>query len=81
MLSPDRGGLRVGAEEQDEYERLVAELRAHASSGYMYATPDCPEVYFLSGLRNPTRTFFDFFDEPWAGPLASSMPSRKIRYR
>ena len=64
VLSPDRGGLRVGAEEQDEYERLVAELRAHASSGYMYATPDCPEVYFLSGLRNPTRTFFDFFDEP-----------------
>jgi hypothetical protein len=21
-------------------------------------------VYFLTGLRNPTRTIFDFFDEP-----------------
>lgn len=63
-LDVDRGGLRVSAEERDEYERLVAELRAHASGGFMYATPDCPEVYFLSGLRNPTRTTFDFFDEP-----------------
>jgi hypothetical protein len=27
------------------------------------ATPDCPEVYFLYGFRNPTRTLFDFGDE------------------
>ena len=25
---------------------------------------DCPEVYFLAGRRNPTRTLFDFVDEP-----------------
>ena len=51
-------------EEQEEYERLVAVLQARASGGFLYATPDCPEVYFLSGLRNPTRTFFDFSDDP-----------------
>ena len=27
------------------------------------ATPDCPEIYFLSGFRNPTRTFYEAFDE------------------
>ena len=27
------------------------------------AFPDAPEVYFLSGLRNPTGVLFDFFDE------------------
>ncbi len=31
---------------------------------YIYATPDCAEVYFLSGFKNPTRTTYDFFDEP-----------------
>jgi hypothetical protein len=35
----------------------------HAHGGYIYATPDCPEVYFLSGFRNPTRTLFDFLDD------------------
>jgi len=39
-------------------------VREHAGGNYIYAAPDCPEVYFLSGLRNPTRTIYDFFDEP-----------------
>jgi hypothetical protein len=39
-------------------------LRRHAKGGYTWASPDCPEIYFLSGLRNPTRTLFDFFDDP-----------------
>ena len=38
-------------------------LRARAKGGYTWASPDCPEVYFLSGLKNPTRTLFDFFDD------------------
>jgi hypothetical protein len=40
--------------------RIIAE---HARGTYIYATVDCPEVYFLSGFRNPTRTLFDFLDE------------------
>src|SRR4051794_41762965 len=27
----------------------------------MYAAPDCPEVYFLARLRNPTKTLFEFW--------------------
>jgi hypothetical protein len=38
-------------------------VKAHASGEFIYATPDCPEIYFLSGFRNPTRTFYEAFDE------------------
>lgn len=64
LLELDRGGLRVSPREKDEYEALVAEMKSRATGTFTYATPDCPEVYFLSGLRNPTRTIFDFFDRP-----------------
>ncbi len=63
-LDLDRGGLRVSRAEKEEYEQLVEVLRARASGDFIYATPDCPEVYFLSGLRNPTPTFFDYYDDP-----------------
>ena len=62
---PRAGGLRVDAARAQEYEELIPVIRAHAGfSDYIYAAPDCPEVYFLAAKRNPTRTLFDFFDEP-----------------
>jgi len=63
-LDLERGRLRVSAEEKSVYESLAATLVARAPNGVMYATPDAPEAYFLSGLRNPTPVLFDFFDEP-----------------
>jgi 4-amino-4-deoxy-L-arabinose transferase-like glycosyltransferase len=63
-LGVDRGGLEVPVVHAEAYRRMVHLLRAKARGGYTWASPDCPEVYFLSGLRNPTRTLFDFFDEP-----------------
>jgi hypothetical protein len=63
-LGLDRGGLEVPAVHAEAYRRLIPVLRARARGGYVWASPDCPEVYFLSGLRNPTRTLFDFFDDP-----------------
>ncbi|HET9603820.1 MAG TPA: hypothetical protein VFO96_05980 [Gemmatimonadales bacterium] len=62
-LLPGRADLRIG-ETRDEYENLVRLIRAHARGRFIYATADCPEFYFLSGYRNPTRTLFDFFDDP-----------------
>ncbi|HEY6807383.1 MAG TPA: hypothetical protein VI160_01250 [Gemmatimonadales bacterium] len=62
-LAIDRGGLRIPPPDAALYEQLVTTVRAHARGVYGYATPDCPEVYFLTGLRNPTRTLFDFFDD------------------
>lgn len=63
-LPMDRGGIDVSAADAANYARLVALLREHASSEYAFASPDSPQVYFLSGLRNPTRTLFDVFDDP-----------------
>jgi 4-amino-4-deoxy-L-arabinose transferase-like glycosyltransferase len=63
-LGLERGGLEVPVVHAEAYRRLIPMLRARARGGYIWASPDCPEVYFLSGLRNPTRTLFDFFDEP-----------------
>lgn len=64
-LGLERGGsLRVSPEEKEQYESLVSALQDLSTSPYTYATPDVPEVYFLSGLRNPTRTLYEFFDDP-----------------
>lgn len=67
-LELDRGGILVSAADRDEYERLVALLESRSAGDYIYAAPDAPEVYFLTGRRNPTRTIFDFFDDaPYRG--------------
>lgn len=58
------GNLKVSRETAAEYQTLIPLVQRHAQGRYIYAAPDCPEVYFLSGLKNPTRTIFDFFDNP-----------------
>jgi hypothetical protein len=58
-----RGGLDVPARDAEMYRVAVRVLQQHARGGYTWASPDCPEIYFLSGLRNPTRSLFDFFDD------------------
>ena len=62
-LGLPRGRLDVPAAEAETYRVAVKVLQQHARGGYTWASPDCPEVYFLSGLRNPTRSLFDFFDD------------------
>lgn len=63
-LALARGGIDVSPYDSALYGSLISELREHSRSAYTYAGPDAPEVYFLSGLRNPTRTLFDFFNDP-----------------
>jgi hypothetical protein len=58
------GNLRGNPVQTDEYQKLIPFIQAHASGEYIYAGPDCPEIYFLTGLKNPTRTLGDSFDEP-----------------
>jgi len=64
LLMPPKGGILVSADDANRYREVVALLKAHATGPYTLATPDLPEVYFLSGLRNPTGTFFEGFDFP-----------------
>jgi hypothetical protein len=61
---PRGGNLRIDSIQADVYEELIPFIQAHASGGFTYAGPDCAEIYFLTGLKNPTRTLFDSFDEP-----------------
>ena len=64
QLAVPRSGIRVTRSDSIQYATLVRTVLAHAHSEYTYASPDCPEVYLLSGLRNPTRTLSELYDDP-----------------
>ena len=50
MQTPRAGGLKIeGAAFFDDLSRF---LREHSRNGLMFAGNDCPELYFLSGLKN-----------------------------
>src|SRR5438270_1643870 len=58
------GGLRVHPAEVSLYQQLIPLVQEHAGeSKYVYCAPDCPQVPFLAGLRNPTRILFDFYED------------------
>jgi hypothetical protein len=63
LLDLPRGGIEVPAVHAHVYRVLIPLLQSRARGGYTWASPDMPEVYFLSGLKNPTRSLFDFFDD------------------
>ena len=62
-LAMERGGIDVPKSDAQLYGSLVTALRSRARGGYTWASPDSPEIYFLTGLRNPTRTLFEVFDD------------------
>ena len=62
---PRAGNLKVDFPSAVIYEHLIPLVKEHARAGTIYAGPDCPEVYFLSGLANPTRAMFDFFEDDY----------------
>jgi hypothetical protein len=57
------GGLRVWPSEAETYNSLIPKVQAHSTGEFIYAFPDCPEVYFLSELRSPTGHFFSFAED------------------
>jgi hypothetical protein len=78
---PRAGGLRVDPRQARIYEELIPLVRSHADGTFLYAAPDCPEVYFLSGLRNPTRMLFDFLgssDESSPATILSMLAADNI---
>jgi hypothetical protein len=56
-----RAHLNVSSGDAYVYRRLVFSIERQLHGGQLVAGPDCPEVYFLSGLTNPSGTLFDFF--------------------
>ena len=59
----ERAGLRVPLYQAGQYEAAVRVVREHARGQYIWASPDAPQLYFLAGYRNPTRSLFEFFDD------------------
>ncbi len=57
-------GILVAPAEKSVYETLVEVVEEHGGSEYLLAIPDCPEVYFLTGLKNPLGSFYDLFEDP-----------------
>jgi hypothetical protein len=57
---PRAGGIRVVS--PADYVALVATVQQHAGNGQVLAFPECPEIYFLTGLGNPTR------NDGWTSP-------------
>ena len=56
-----RARIRMPPGDGLEYLTLLKEVRTRVpAGGYVLATPDCPEVYFLLGVRNPTRDMYEF---------------------
>ncbi len=50
MQSPRAGGLKI--EEAVFFDELAQFLHDHSPNGLMFAVNDCPELYFLSGLKS-----------------------------
>ena len=50
VLDTARADVRARRGDHDVYWRLLDLIRQHRSGNFMFAGPDAPEVYFLSGL-------------------------------
>lgn len=70
-LELDRSGLNVPRYQAIEYSQLVDLIHQKVGQGKVWAGPDSPEVYFLAGVQNQTRTLFDFLDAPTQHPSRS----------
>jgi len=57
---PRAGGLQVDATDAGVYDELIPLVQAHANGGFIYAAPDCPEVYFFSGSKSLSRHYFGY---------------------
>jgi hypothetical protein len=64
LALPRAGGIRVPKSDAIEYLELIPFIQRLAGNNPIFAGPDCPEVYFLSGLKNPTPFFSDFHEQP-----------------
>lgn len=68
-LADRGGGIAVDRDSWAVYTHLVGEVQRRTPPGsWIYAGPDCPEIYFLTGTRNPTRSLYAFLSAPIDDP-------------
>jgi len=80
-LGGPRGGIEVSEPDAALYGELALLVRARAAGGGLWAGPDAPEVYFLSGVRNPTPTLYEFLDRVPTTPerLTALLDAARVR--
>jgi hypothetical protein len=82
LLALPRAGLIVTREDSTTYTQLVESIQRHAHGEWMYVWHDAPQIYFLAGLRNPTRTTLEVFEDSLdrsAATLSSALRARDVR--
>ncbi len=60
-LAVPRGGLLVTGLDSARYSRVLELVAGHRGSGTVFAGPELPEVYFLSGTTSPGRDSYSLF--------------------
>jgi hypothetical protein len=80
LTHPRGGGLLISAAAAHEYDQLGSLIRQHARGEYVLAASRCPEVYFLYGLRSPTRDFLGFSSDfgPGSEAVLRTLKARQI---
>ncbi len=82
LLAVPRGGIVVSREDSTLYTQLVNSIQRHAAGEWLYVWHDAPELYFLAGMRNPTHTMFEAFDDSLSrstGVLTRTLRSHDVR--
>lgn len=59
LALPRAGGLRIPKQSAAQYLDMIRFVRNIAGDNQIFAGPNCPEVYFLAGAKNPTPMLFD----------------------
>jgi hypothetical protein len=61
---PRAGPIRVSRVEAAEFAELIPFVKKIAGQSAIFAGPDSPEVYFLTGFKNQTPFLFDSIKDP-----------------
>lgn len=76
-LDSAKSGLTVSESQARLYDTLIPYVQEHAGeSPYILAFPDSPEIYFLTGKKNPRRLLFDFVEEPESATTLADLVTR-----
>lgn len=63
-LGITRSGLLLRETDRDIYANVIQLVQESSERGdFIYAAPDCPEIYFLASRKNPTRRMYDVFGD------------------
>ena len=72
-VDADRAQVRYDAEAAKYFSAVIEEVTKRTPAGApILAFPDSPDIYFMTGRTNPTRTFFDVFDSDYGTPERDS---------